>query len=119
MPRTSIIPPNLNPEQLQELSQTDWRFIEAKGRKVLKGLLRSSTSKAINSTELVNIMRSAALAKEQAYPDSSKSGLSVNLPAKLLKPIEQAILCASKKHHRESLSSKPKVVETSSEVERT
>src|SRR3990167_112630 len=98
MPRTSIIPPNLNPGQLQELSQTDWRFIEAKGRKVLKGLLRSSTSKAINSTELVNIMRSAALAKEQAYPDSSKSGLSMNVPAKLLKPIEQAIIASSKKH---------------------
>ena len=96
MPKTSVLPPDLTPEEHHKLSQDDWRFIEAKSRKVLKGLLRGSTSKDINTRELVDIMRSAAEAKKQAYPDAAFSELSVNAPARLLKPIELAILAQMK-----------------------
>lgn len=115
----SLVPEDLSEEQLQELSRKDWRFIEAKGRKVLKGLLRSSSSKAINSRELVDIMRSAALAKDKAYPEEANSSLQIYVPAKLLKPIEQAILGVSKKHTRESISTKPEDSGSKDESERT
>lgn len=98
MPRTATIPPDLSPDDLQKLSQDDWRYLEAKSRKVLKSLLSRTTGTNVNAKELADIMRSAAMAKDKAYPDSSTSGISVTLPAKLLKPIEQAILAQSKKY---------------------
>ena len=95
MPKKPLIPSDLSPEQLQDLSQQDWRFIEAKTRKVLKGLIRSSTSKSINTKELVEVMRSAATAKEHAYPDADRSALNLHVPASLLKSVELAIKAQS------------------------
>ena len=86
---------SLTKEQLQERSQQEWIQIEARSRKLIQRSLRDKNTPARAISE---VMRAGAVAREQAYPDAANSGISVNVPARLLKPIEQAIRASSKKH---------------------
>ena len=85
---------SLTKEQLQERSQQEWIQIEARSRKLIQRSLRDKNTPARAISE---VMRAGAVAREQAYPDAANSGLSVNVPARLLKPIEQAIRGVEKK----------------------
>ena len=103
MPEQSqeISPTSLTYEQKQELTRDDWVKVEQKYRRRVHRFLRDPKTPA---RELNDLVRSAAIAYDKAYPDAGSTGISTYVPAKLLKPIEQAILGVSKKHHRESFS---------------
>ena len=108
--------PTLTYEQQQELTKEDWVKLESRYRKLINRSLSDPTTPA---RVLSDITRAAAVAHDRAYPDASGSGLSLQLPAKLLKPIEQAIYAASKKSKRESISTPLEDVETIEELNRT
>ena len=84
-----------DPEDLRKESDSEAR----KAAKLLsKKVLRSLRDNSTPAREVNDLIRSLATARQSAYPEASDSNLSLTVPAKLLKPIEQAILASFKKH---------------------
>ena len=100
-PTSELPAESLTYEQKQELTRDDWVKVEKKYRLRVHRFLRDPKTPA---RELNDLVRSAAIAYDKAYPDAGSTGILTYVPARLLKPIEQAILGVSKKPHRESFS---------------
>ena len=82
-----------DPETLRKESDSRARKIEQEISSAALSALRNPKTPA---RELNELIRSFSTARLSAYPDSTESNLSLTVPAKLLKPIEQAILAQRK-----------------------
>ena len=95
-----------DPEDLRKESDSEARkAAKLLGKKVLRSLRDSSTP----AREVNDLIRSLATARQSAYPEASDSNLSLNVPAKLLKPIETAILAQQRSVDRGKTSKRPDV----------
>ena len=84
-----------DPEELRKESDAEARKIE---QHVREGLLSTLRQGKASPRELNDLIRAFDVARSTAYPESAQSVLSLTVPAKLLKSIEQAIRASSKKH---------------------
>ena len=84
---------NTDPEDLRKESDIRARKIEKRISDAALSALRNPKTPA---RELNELIRSFSTARLSAYPDSTESNLSLTVPAKLLKPIELAILAQRK-----------------------
>ena len=84
---------SLDPDELRKISDAEARKIEEHVREGLLSTLRKGNA---SPRELNDLIRAFDVARSTAYPESAQSVLSLTVPAKLLKPIEQAILAQRK-----------------------
>ena len=82
-----------DPDELRKISDSEARKIEKHVREDLLSTLRKGNA---SPRELNDLIRAFDVARSTAYPESAQSVLSLTVPAKLLKPIEQAILAQRK-----------------------
>lgn len=90
-PRSSL--QSTDPEELRKESDAEARKIEIGVRDELLSMLRKGNA---SPRELNDLIRAFDVARSTAYPQAAQSVLSLTVPAKLLKPIEQAILSQRK-----------------------
>ena len=84
---------SLDPDELRKESDAEARNIEKQVRDELLRMLRKGN---ISVREIHDLTRAFSVAKSTAYPESAQSVLSLTVPAKLLRPIELAILAQRK-----------------------
>ena len=82
-----------DPEELRKESDREARKIEIGVRDELLSMLRKGNA---SPRELNDLIRAFDVARSTAYPQAAQSVLSLTVPAKLLKPIELAILAQRK-----------------------
>ena len=82
-----------DPDELRKISDSEARKIEEHVREGLLSTLRKGNA---SPRELNDLIRAFDVARATAYPKAAESTLALTLPAKLLKPIEQAILAQRK-----------------------
>ena len=89
---------SLDPDELRKISDAEARKIEIGVREALLSTLHKGN---ISVREVHDLTRAFSVAKSTAYPESSESNISLTFPAKLLKPVEQAILAQRKSVDRD------------------
>ena len=84
---------SIDPDELRKESDAEARKIEIGVRDELLSMLRKGNA---SPRELNDLIRAFDVARATAYPKAAESNISLSFPAKLLKPVEQAITAQRK-----------------------
>lgn len=79
------IDPSLSEEELSQASRKRWIELDSLGSKKLLDYFHAGKPANLSAGDLRNLMVSAAVARDKAYPKGNDFGMQIHLPAKLLK----------------------------------